>query len=149
MKRIVATGTFDILHPGHVYYLEQSKELGDELHVIVARDVNVQHKPSPVVPENQRLRMIQSLAVVDEARLGDKTDIFLPIKAIDPDIITLGYNQHFDEKLLAEKLREQGIRAEVVRVGAYEGEGFCSSRTIMKQILKTRCHEDEEEDDKL
>ena len=38
MRRIVATGTFDILHPGHVYYLEQSRALGDELHVIVARD---------------------------------------------------------------------------------------------------------------
>ena len=74
MKRVVATGTFDLLHPGHIYYLEQSRALGDELHVIVARDVNVVHKPAPVVPEEQRLCMIKALAVVDDARLGDTED---------------------------------------------------------------------------
>ncbi|MCJ7794379.1 MAG: adenylyltransferase/cytidyltransferase family protein, partial [Methanoregulaceae archaeon] len=47
MKRVVATGTFDLLHPGHLYYLEQSKKLGDELFVIVARNTNVRHKPAP------------------------------------------------------------------------------------------------------
>ncbi len=51
---VVATGTFDLLHPGHVLYLERSKILGDELVVIVARDVNVRHKPKPVLPEEQR-----------------------------------------------------------------------------------------------
>jgi FAD synthetase len=38
MVRILATGTFDILHPGHLRYLSEAKELGDELYVIVARD---------------------------------------------------------------------------------------------------------------
>ena len=52
MRRVVATGTFDLLHPGHVFYLEESARLGDELHVIVARDVNVRHKPKPIVPES-------------------------------------------------------------------------------------------------
>ena len=56
MTTVVATGTFDLLHPGHVLYLERSKTLGDELVVIVARDVNVRHKPKPVVPEEQRLQ---------------------------------------------------------------------------------------------
>ena len=51
MKWVVATGTFDILHPGHLFYLEESKKLGDELWVIVARERNVMHKPRPVVPE--------------------------------------------------------------------------------------------------
>jgi len=61
LTRVVATGTFDLLHPGHILYLECSKALGDELVVIVARDVNVRHKPKPVVPQDQRLRMVQSL----------------------------------------------------------------------------------------
>ncbi|HPT37527.1 MAG TPA: adenylyltransferase/cytidyltransferase family protein, partial [Methanothrix sp.] len=51
---VVATGTFDLLHPGHVLYLERSKALGDILVVIVARDVNVRHKPKPILPEEQR-----------------------------------------------------------------------------------------------
>ena len=69
---MVATGTFDILHPGHIYYLEESRKLGDELHVIVARDRNVRHKPSPVIGEAQRLKVVQALRVVDSARLGTR-----------------------------------------------------------------------------
>ncbi|WAI00385.1 FAD synthase [Methanogenium organophilum] len=139
MKRVVATGTFDLLHPGHIYYLEKSRALGDELYVIVARDVNVVHKPAPVVPEGQRLCMIRSLAVVDEARLGDTEDMFRPIEEINPDVITLGFNQHFSEDSLRTALRERGIDAEVVRVGACKGPGFTGSRQIMKRILETRC----------
>jgi len=145
MRRIVATGTFDILHPGHVYYLEQSKALGDELHVIVARDANVKHKPHPVVPEEQRRRMIASLKPVDHAILGHPTDMFIPIEEIDPEVITLGFNQYFSEESLRTKLRERGIDAAVVRIGAYGGKGFCSSRSIMAEIIERRCHQDQKE----
>jgi FAD synthetase len=141
LKRVVATGTFDILHPGHVYYLEASRALGDELHVIVARDVNVKHKPAPVISEKQRLRMVRALKVVDHARLGDERDMFVPIEAIRPDVITIGFNQHFDVEKLNSTLRERGIEAEVARIGAYEGEGCCSSRAIMETIIKKRCFE--------
>ncbi len=51
MVRVLATGTFDILHPGHLRYLSEAKALGDELYVIVARDSMVKHKPKPIVPE--------------------------------------------------------------------------------------------------
>lgn len=135
MKRVVATGTFDLLHPGHVYYLEESRRLGDELHVIVARDVNVRHKPRPVIPEDQRLKIVSALKPVDFARLGDLTDMFRPIEEIRPDVITIGFNQHFDETGLAESLRKRGIASEVVRIGAYNKEQFCSSRVIIRQIL--------------
>jgi FAD synthetase len=141
MRRVVATGTFDILHPGHVYYLEASRALGDELHVIVARDVNVKHKPAPVIPESQRLRMVQALKVVDHARLGDEHDMFVPIEAIAPDVITIGFNQHFDVEKLESMLQKRGIMAEVARIGAYEEEGYCSSRTIMETIIRKRCIE--------
>ncbi|MDG6256791.1 MAG: FAD synthase [Methanomicrobiaceae archaeon] len=141
MRRVVATGTFDILHPGHVYYLEASRALGDELHVIVARDANVKHKPAPVIPESQRLRMVQALRVVDHARLGDEHDMFVPIEAIGPDVITIGFNQHFDVEKLESMLRTRGIDAEVARIGAFQGKGYCSSRTIMETIIKKRCFE--------
>ena len=77
MTLVAATGTFDLLHPGHVLYLERSKALGDELVVIVARDLNVRHKPKPIVPEDQRLRMVQALKVVDRAVLGAR-ERYLP-----------------------------------------------------------------------
>ncbi|MDD1652304.1 MAG: FAD synthase [Methanomicrobiales archaeon] len=141
MKRVVATGTFDLLHPGHIYYLEESRKLGDELHVIVARDANVRHKPPPVIPENQRLRVVQALRIVDHARLGDPVDMFRPIEEIKPAVITLGFNQHFEESRLATALSERGIRARVVRIGEYQGDPICSSRKIVERILEIRSRE--------
>ncbi len=137
MTRVVATGTFDILHPGHLYYLEESRRLGDELFVIVARDANVRHKPRPIIPEEQRRRMVEALKPVDHALLGDLHDMFLPIAEIKPDIITLGFNQHFDEGHLRQRLRERGLDADVVRIPGYPGP-LASSSTIVGHILTTR-----------
>jgi FAD synthetase len=136
MKRVVATGTFDILHTGHLYYLEESRRLGDELHVIVARDANVKHKPRPIVPEGQRLKMVASLKPVDHAVLGDLHDMFRPIREIRPAIITIGFNQHFDAEKLRSDLVGQGITAEVVRIGKYDGDTYCSSSLIIRQVLE-------------
>jgi FAD synthetase len=137
-RRVVATGTFDILHPGHIYYLEESRKLGDELHVIVARDANVRHKPRPVIGEAQRLKVVRALRVVDSARLGDPTDMFRPIREIDPAVITLGFNQHFREEDLEKALRERGMGAEVVRIGEYSGDPCTSTRKIIGRILQMR-----------
>lgn len=138
MTRVVATGTFDILHPGHVLYLERSKALGDELVVIVARDVNVKHKPKPILPEEQRLRMVAALKVVDLAVLGSETDIFLPIEQLRPDIITLGYDQHFNPAILQSELIRRGLHPNIIRIEAHEPCKLCSSHRIVAQILK-RC----------
>ena len=137
-RRIVATGTFDILHPGHLYYLEESKKLGNELWVIVARDANVKHKPFPIIPEEHRLQMVAALKPVDHAILGDKTDMFRPIKEIRPDVITIGFNQHFDERTLHLQLTERGLAPEIVRIGKYEDGDLCSSRFVVQRIIEVR-----------
>ncbi len=139
--RIVATGTFDILHPGHLYYLEESRKLGDELWVIVARDSNVKHKPRPVIPEEHRLAMVAALKPVDHAILGDKTDMFRPIEEIRPEIITIGFNQMFNEAKLEEQLRDRTITARIVRISKYDDGELCSSRLVVKRILDKRCHD--------
>lgn len=136
MTRVVATGTFDLLHPGHIYYLEESGRHGDELYVIVARDANVRHKPRPVIPEEQRRLMVASLRVVDHAVLGDPTDMFRPIREIRPDVITIGFNQHFDTGSLVRQLAEQSLEARVVRIDQYPDGALCSSRRIVSEILK-------------
>jgi FAD synthetase len=138
VKRVVATGTFDILHPGHLFYLEHSKKLGDELIVIVARDVNVKHKPKPIIPEEQRRRMVAALRCVDHAILGDTTDMFRPIEEILPDIITIGFNQHFNESKLQEQLATRGLSAKIVRIGKYGDDGLCSSRLVVQRIVEKR-----------
>ena len=89
MVRVLATGTFDILHPGHILFLSKARELGDELFVIVARESMVRHKPKPVIPEEQRLKMVNALKVVDNAVLGSEKNMFEPVMEIRPDIIAL------------------------------------------------------------
>jgi FAD synthetase len=139
--RVVATGTFDILHPGHLYYLEESKKLGDELWVIVARDSNVKHKPRPIISEEHRLRMVAALKPVDHAILGDKTDIFRPIQEIRPEVITLGFNQMFREEDLKKQLAERNLPSEVVRISKLTDIDLCSSRLIVQRIVEKRCHD--------
>ncbi len=147
MVRVVATGTFDIIHPGHIRFLEEAKKLGDELIVIVAREKNVRHKPKPIIPEEQRRRVVEALKPVDRAILGDEHDMFKPIIELKPDIIVLGYDQHFDEKKLEEELRKRGLNTKVVRIKVKEECEFCSSTRIIKRIVdvvKSRLKEYEE-----
>lgn len=136
MKTVVATGTFDLLHPGHLYYLEESRRLGDELYVIIARDANVRHKPRPVIPEDQRMKMVGALKPVDHAVLGDLHDMFRPIREIQPAIITIGFNQHFDEAKLVADLRSRGISSEVVRIDQYPGDSCSSTSRIIRKVLE-------------
>jgi FAD synthetase len=138
IRRVVATGTFDILHPGHIFYLQESKKLGDELFVIVARDENVKHKPHPILSEDQRLTMVASLKPVDHAILGDHTDMFRPIKEIRPDIITIGFNQYFDEEKLRKELSDRDLHARVVRIRKYADGELASSRLIIERIIEAR-----------
>jgi FAD synthetase len=142
IRRVVATGTFDLLHPGHIYYLEESKKLGDELWVIVARDMNVKPKPRPISPEDQRLAMIASLRPVDHAILGDKTDMFLPIEEIRPAVITIGFNQLFDEEKLRGQLAARNLSPEIVRIGKFADSELCSSRKVVQEIVAKRGHDE-------
>jgi FAD synthetase len=137
MTRVVATGTFDILHPGHVLYLCRARQLGDELWVIVSRESTVKHKRKPLIPEQQRLSMVQSLKCVDHAILGSQTDMFEPIVRIKPDIIVLGFNQHWDEEELKRQLAERGINAKVVRLPDSDPSEYASSRHIRQKIKES------------
>lgn len=134
-KRVVATGTFDIIHPGHLTFLREAKKLGDELIVIVAREKNVRHKPKPVVPEEQRRKVVEAIKYVDKAILGDEEDIFKPIMELKPDVIVLGHDQHFDEEWLKKELKKRNLDCEVVRVRAKEDCPYCSSHKIIERVL--------------
>ncbi len=136
MVRVLATGTFDILHPGHLLYLSEAKALGDELYVIVARDSMIKHKPKPIIPEEQRLAMVAALRMVDKAMLGSEIDMFEPLREIKPDIIALGKNQFFNEKELETRLKSHGINVKVVRIQSFEQCELCSSGAIIRKIFE-------------
>jgi len=138
---VIAQGTFDILHPGHLHYFSEAASLGDELHVIIARRENVTHKEKPILPDRQRRDMVAALEMVDEAHLGHTEDIFVPIERIDPDCIVLGHDQHHDESAIVDALAARGIDCEVRRASArepkYEGELLSTGR-IVDRILDRR-----------
>ncbi|ELZ26568.1 fmn adenylyltransferase [Halogeometricum pallidum JCM 14848] len=140
-RRVIAQGTFDILHPGHVHYLRDAAALGDELHVIVARRENVTHKRKPVLPDRQRRDMVDALSMVTEAHLGHREDIFVPIERIRPDVIVLGHDQHHDADGIREALAGRGIDCEVTRASArepgYEDELLSTGR-IIDRVLEER-----------
>lgn len=141
MRTVVAQGTFDILHPGHVHYLEEAAAEGDELHVIVARDENVTHKPAPIVPEGQRRDVVAALGVVDHARLGHPEDILVPIEEIRPDVIVLGHDQHHDESAIADQLADRGVDCELRRASARperSAEELLSTGRIIDRVLERR-----------
>ncbi|NYT01057.1 MAG: FAD synthase [Methanocellales archaeon] len=137
MVRVLATGTFEILHPGHLTYLRCAKKLGDELIVIVARDKMIKHKREPAIPEQQRLEIVQSLSIVDRAILGSERDIFEPLYEIKPDIIALGYDQCFDVDELLSQLHKRGLEAKVVRIKESHPGKLCSCSNIVEQITKS------------
>ena len=142
MTRVVAQGTFDLLHPGHVHYLRESAAMGDELYVIVSRNTNVTHKHEPIVPAGQRRALVGALDPVDRAVLGHPEDIFVPIEGIRPDVITLGHDQHHDERAIERALADRGIECTVHRTSACEPgneNAMLSTGTIIERICEERC----------
>ena len=115
--------------------------MGEELHVVVAREPNVTHKDPPVLPARQRRDLVAALGVVDDARLGDREDIFVPVAEVDPDLLVLGHDQHHDEAAIADALADRGIDCDVRRASAreprYEGE-LLSSNDIIERVLEER-----------
>ena len=137
MVKVMATGTFDILHLGHIYFLKEAKKLGDSLAVVVATDSTVRKlKHEPVNSEKIRLDLIKELKIVDEAYLGHEKDMYEIVKEIKPDIISLGYDQIHNEKTVEKELKERNINAKVVRLSEYEGgSDLEGTRKIIGKII--------------
>ena len=130
MKKVMCAGTFDIIHPGHLFYLSEAKKYGDKLVVVVARD-NTSEKfkgRKPMHNERERLEAVRTLKIVDEAILGNEGDIFKIIGQIKPYAICLGYDQNVQKSQLEEELGKRGLRAEVIRIGPYMQHLYKSSK---------------------
>ena len=133
----MATGTFDLLHLGHIYYLKEAKKLGDKLAVVVATDITVRRlKHEPVNPEEIRLNLIKELKIVDEAYLGHEDDMYEIVEEIKPDIIALGFDQFHDEKKIESELKKRKIKAKIVRLKEYNGgSDLEGTRRIINKII--------------
>ena len=141
-KRVLAAGKFDILHLGHLAYLEQAKALaGDdgELIVIIALDKTIERERGapPVFPQEQRRRLVEALRSVNQALIGldtdDHTEIVIQTK---PDIIALGYDQYTNLEYLEQRIAEMGLNTKVVRLEKIVADGLCSSTLIRNRIIE-------------
>jgi len=142
-KVVLASGTFDLLHLGHVKFLEEAKKAGGpnaKLVVIVARDSTVKKRKGrpPIIPEDQRRALIEALKVVDEALLGyEDFNIEQTIEKIKPDIIAVGHDQTGIEREVRKFIEEKGLKIEVVRIRKFGKEELNSSSKIMRKIIES------------
>ncbi len=140
--KVFLAGTFDIIHPGHIELFKWASSFG-RLYVVIARDVNVQRNKGrkPVLPERVRLKIVQSIRYVYEARLGDEEDIFKPIEEIRPDIIVLGPDQTISEALLGKELESRLGYKPIVKRFPVKGsfEGIRSSSDIIRKVCSFYC----------
>jgi len=141
-KVVLASGAFDLLHYGHIYYLSNAKKAGGEnakLVVIVAKDKTVEKLKGskPIIPEDQRRALVESLKVVDEAILGyENMDMLRVIEKVKPDIIALGYDEEKIESKLKRLISEKHLNIKVVRIGKFEEKDLVSSSKIKKRIIE-------------
>jgi cytidyltransferase-like protein len=96
MRVVCVSGYFDPLHVGHLEYLEKAKQLGDILYVIVNNDLQAAlKKGKSFMPEQERLRIVRSLACVDAAILACDRDrtVCETLRIVRPDAFANGGDQ--------------------------------------------------------
>ena len=138
MVRVMAVGVFDLLHAGHLHYVEQAKSLGDELVVVVAHDDTVRkQKHEPVTNQELRRRMVEGLKPVDTAIVGNPPSepIFDILNIVKPDIIALGYDQKHSRDSIKSGLEDNGWgQVQVIRVEGL-ADDLDGTRKIIARIL--------------
>lgn len=134
MKTVMCFGTFDILHPGHLFYLKEAKKHGDHLIVVVARDATKKQQNKAILfSEKERLAIVHSLQIVDEAVLGNFRDHLKIIVEKKPDVVCLGHDHAISEDDLRQRLVQLGLFPTIKRLRTYNPEKNNSSR--LRKVL--------------
>ena len=142
MVNVLASGVFDLLHYGHIRFLEEAKQTGGpdtHLTVIVARDETVRRLKGtdPIIPEDQRRAVIEALKVVDEALLGfEDLDLDRVIQQLKPDIVAIGHDQENIESHLEKLKKAKELEFQITRVGRFGVTDLNSSSKIKRRIVE-------------
>lgn len=129
MARVLAGGVFDLLHPGHIYFLEEAARLGDELIVVIATDERAKAGGKTLsFNAEERRAMVAAIRHVSRAVIGSPEDMISVVDAEEPDIIAIGYDQEFPG--LEDALKKKGLKPKIVRIGKLGGY---SSSKILKR----------------
>jgi FAD synthetase len=126
--KVLVFGTFDLLHQGHRFLLTHANARG-ALTVVVARDRNVRSIKGryPVHDEEERASLVRGVVPEADVVLGDTDDFLAPVRALNPDLILLGYDQGFPPGVT-----QDDLPCEVERLPAFHPETYKTS------ILRTK-----------
>lgn len=147
-KKVLVAGTFDLIHAGHIYLINEAAKLGD-VYVVVATDKNRElfSDERPIIPQEQRLEIIKNLKNVKDARLGrNDNDTLKTVEEINPDIILLGPDQKYSVEILKKGLKEKGLNyIEVRRLEIYYDKYELHSSSLIKQKIVEKYKENKKE----
>ena len=113
----LANGNFDLLHVGHVRYLEGAKALGGKLVVAINSDDSVRAlkgEGRPVTPEKERAEIVAALADVDAVVIFSELDVRPIIREIRPEVQAKGTDYTVDSVPERDALAEYGGKVEIV-----------------------------------
>lgn len=130
---VLANGCFDLLHVGHIRYLNEAKELGDKLVVGINSDTQAKKlkgEGRPFVPENERAELVAALRCVNLVTIFDEPTVEELIRAIRPDIHAKGTDYTTDTVPERDIIREVGGRVAIV------GDPKDHSSTELIEIVK-------------
>ncbi|MEK6855516.1 MAG: adenylyltransferase/cytidyltransferase family protein [Nanoarchaeota archaeon] len=136
-KKIITTnGVFDILHSGHVDYLEKSKKLGDILIVLLNSDNSVRKikgEKRPIIPEGERASLLSALECVDYVVIFNDEKPLSYLSRIKPDIHTKAAEVSGETRNI---ISEWGGKYEII--GKVEG---MSTTKIIEEVIKKFCRD--------
>ncbi len=135
-KTVFTNGCFDIIHAGHVRYLNKASRLGDVLIVGLNSDKSVKKikgRNRPIVPEGERAEVLLGLASVDYVVLFDESTPIRLIETVLPDVLAKGADWSAEKIVGADIVKKNG--GTVARVKLVEGK---STTNIIKKITRLK-----------
>ncbi len=130
-KVVFTNGCFDIVHLGHIDYLEKARLKGDRLIVGVNTDNSIKRikgENRPIIPEYPRARLIAALEFVDAVVLFDEDTPLWLIESLNPDILTKGSDYQIENIIGADFVIKNGGSVETLDLV----DGFSTSSIIQK-----------------
>jgi FAD synthetase len=139
---VLATGAFDILHSGHIRFLEESRTRGGpkaRLVVVVARDKTVRQRKgrNPILPEEERLKIVSSLRMVDRAILGhERLDLLGILEEENPDLVAIGHDQNQIGAAVMKVILKAKLPIRVIRIPEFGPARLNSSTKVKSRIFR-------------
>jgi rfaE bifunctional protein nucleotidyltransferase chain/domain len=126
---VFTNGVFDILHPGHLRYLQRARDLGDALIVGLNADDSVRRNKGmgrPITPQAERAEMVAALACVDAVVIFDEDTPAAIVEGIQPDILVKGADWPADQIVGRDTVEARGGRVILMDVE----KGYSTTRIL-------------------